>query len=223
MADLTSPRPDADAHHHGTSLAACTRSPRLKAKTRPTLLAVARRRGANRSWTSRLSATARTRRSARSARSALHSWAWGMASWRSCASTKPGSVFGQCRTPNVSSESYTVPVMLTGRKCPLPQHSRGLPLRPSMSAPAGATDVQHHRRPCLDGVGLQNYRSAVGAAGVGRHHQAVAPRHALGLVLHVCCTRRRRGRGPIRQEGATEHRTTRIRWAVAFWCHQDDR
>jgi hypothetical protein len=58
-----------------------------------------------------------------------------------------------------------------------------------MIAPADATDVQRHRRRSFDQDDPDNHRCAVGAIDVGRHERAVAARHALGLVLHVCCTR----------------------------------
>jgi hypothetical protein len=54
---------------------------------------------------------------------------------------------------------------------------------------ASATDVQHRRRRCLDQTELENHRYAVGAIDIGRRDRALATRHAVGLVLHVCCTR----------------------------------
>jgi hypothetical protein len=58
-----------------------------------------------------------------------------------------------------------------------------------VTGPTGATDVQHHRRRCLEQNDLENHQCAVEVSDIGRHEQALATRHAVGLVLHVCCTR----------------------------------
>jgi hypothetical protein len=58
-----------------------------------------------------------------------------------------------------------------------------------VTATAGATDVQHHRRHCLDQNNLENHRRTHDAIDIGRRDRALGTRHALGLVLHVCCTR----------------------------------
>jgi hypothetical protein len=78
----------------------------------------------------------------------------------------------------------------------LPQHSREPQLRQTVTAAAGATDVQHHRRRCLDEDDPENHRCAVNAVEIGRRERTLETRYALGLVLHVCCTWCLRARGP---------------------------
>jgi len=85
------------------------------------------------------------------------------------------------------------------------------------NATASATDVQHHRRGCLDqkrpGVppGMQSTPST--SAGTNRRSQT---RHALGPVLHVCCTRCYRG-PPAEPETATAgHQSARNRWPAGL-------
>jgi len=57
-----------------------------------------------------------------------------------------------------------------------------------VTALAGATDVQHHRRRSVDQNDLEERPACGDAIDIGRRERALATRYAVGLVLHVCCT-----------------------------------
>lgn len=84
----------------------------------------------------------------------------------------------------------------------LAQHSQALQVRRTVGATASATDVQHHRRRCLDQNDLENHWRA-DAIDTGRHELTLKR----GMRSGWCCTFV--ARGPIWSRSATDYELLR--------------